>query len=57
MKKEYINPQMDVLNIKVNYNLLSGSGGLDGGTPGNSFTSTDVTYSSEFQDNGGSEDW
>ena len=54
MKKEYINPQLEVVMLNT-MPLLAGSG-LDGGTPGNSYTSTDVTYSSEFFDNGGSEE-
>ena len=51
MKKDYINPEMTVVVMTVNQQLLAGSpdaGGQYGGTE---------VLSSEFQDNGVSEDW
>ena len=51
MKKTYIAPQVEVMDIKMNYNLLNGSpGAKTGSTLQNEFDSTDTTYSSEFFD-------
>ena len=56
MKKEYINPEMEVVRLTMNQHLLEGSdpdvvvntgGSVDAGSVG----------ASEWFDNGGSEDW
>ncbi len=59
MKKEYINPEMQVVIMQTNATILAGSGeGVsDGDKVGNGYNSSDVSYSSGFFDNGGSEDW
>ena len=58
MKKTYIAPQVEVMDIKMNYNLLNGSpGAKTGSTLQNEFDSTDTTYSSEFFDDENEEEW
>lgn len=59
MKKEYINPEMEVVMLQSNNAILAGSGEgvADGDTPGEGYNPNDVSYSSGFFDNGGSEDW
>ena len=57
MKKTYMAPQVEVMDIKMNYNLLNGSpGAKTGSTPQNEFNDSDITYSSEFFDDD-EEDW
>ncbi len=53
MKKNYLAPEMEVVNMTT-MQMLAASG------DGTMEVSTDKTYTmdaSEFQDNGGSEDW
>lgn len=59
MKKEYINPEMQVVMLQTNATILAGSGeGTSNGDKlGNGYTESDVSYSSGFFDNGGSEEW
>ena len=57
MKKTYINPTMVAVELQYNNHLLAGSGGVaDGGTPGEAYSSGDVSYSRgyDFDDE---EDW
>ena len=56
MKKTYINPSMEIVKINATSQLLSGSGIETGGTPGEEYTSTDVSYSRGF-DFDDEEDW
>ena len=48
MKKTYINPNMSVVTMKMAQHLLNGSGVKNGGTPGQEYTSTDVSYGREY---------
>lgn len=59
MKKEYINPEMEVVMLQSNNAILAGSGEgvAEGDTLGEGYNPNDVSYSSGFFDNGGSEDW
>ena len=48
MKKQYVNPTMEVVEMNTKCNILAGSGGLTtGSTTGEEYTSTDVSYSRE----------
>lgn len=57
MKKNYLSPNIEVVELELNY-LMAGSVGstsdqqAETGSPGST-----VNFSSEFFDNGGSEDW
>ena len=55
MKKEYINPEMEVVVLNVNQQLLDGS--PQGTYDPNSSVDPVYVEASQFQDNGGSEDW
>ena len=45
MKKTYINPNIEVVNLNVKTGLLAGSGGVTtDSTPGNAYNSGDVSY-------------
>ena len=47
MKKTYINPTMEVVELKTKCSILAGSGqgGVDpNGTPGDEYTPTDESY-------------
>ena len=57
MKKEYINPEMLVVMMQTMTVLAASEGVNSGNSVGDGYSSTDVTYSSGFFDNGGSEDW
>lgn len=61
MKKEYINPEMEVVMLQTKATILAGSGegGVeDGDSVGNQVKDSDAgLFSSQFFDNGGSEDW
>ena len=48
MKKEYINPNMNVVTMKMAQHLLNGSDVKTGGKLGGEYTSTDVSYGREF---------
>ena len=52
MKKEYINPEMEVVNIQIRQQMLAGSPDA-----GDEYQDGDPVLSTEFFDNGGSEDW
>ena len=44
--KTYLKPELSILEIHIELNILAGSGGVNNGdTVGNSFNSDDVTYS------------
>ncbi len=46
MKKTYINPEMETMELKMNCAMLTGSGGVTSGSQlGGDYTSTDVSYS------------
>lgn len=53
MKKTYLIPNIVVIELNSTCALLGGSGVKDGGTPGDEYTSTDVTYSRRRNDFGG----
>ena len=57
MKKEYINPEMQVVMMQTMTVLAASEGVNSGNSVGDGYSSTDVTYSSGFFDNGDSEDW
>ena len=59
MKKEYINPEMEVVMLQTNATILAGSEGgtQTGDTPGKEYNPDDVSYSSGFFDNGGQVIW
>ncbi|MBQ8656156.1 MAG: hypothetical protein IJ527_03745 [Prevotella sp.] len=47
MKKQYINPTMDVVKVNMSNSLLAVSGGgleSGSGTPGDEYTSTDESF-------------
>ena len=48
MKKIYMSPQMDVIELKSHQTLLAGSAGVaEGNTLGDEFTDTDVSFAPE----------
>ena len=47
MKKTYINPTLDVVEMKYTHQLLNGSGVLTGGVPGEEYTPGDVSFGRE----------
>ncbi len=57
MKKEYINPEMQVVIMQTMTVLAASVGVETGNSVGDGYTESDVSYSSGFFDNGGSEDW
>ena len=57
MKKEYINPEMQVVMMQTMTVLAASEGVESGNNPGEHYNPSDVSYSSGFFDNGGSEDW
>ena len=57
MKKNYLSPNIEVVELELNY-LMSGSVGSTSEEQAASGSSDNtVNFSSEFFDNGGSEDW
>ena len=44
MKKTYINPSLEVINVNAKCQLLNGSGVKTGGAVGQEYSSTDVNY-------------
>ena len=44
MKKIYMNPEMEVVEIKMTMGILAGSGVGDGDTPGDDYNSGDESY-------------
>ena len=54
MKKEYVNPQTVVIDLKVSQSLLAGSLKDQEATKGNDGFFDDAA---RYHDNGGSEDW
>lgn len=48
MKKTYINPNMNVVTMKMAQHLLNGSDVKTGGKLGGEYTSSDVSYGREF---------
>ncbi len=50
MKKTYINPTLDVVEMEYTHQLLNGSGVLTGGVPGEAYTPSDESYSRESLD-------
>ena len=50
MKKKYINPTMEVVDIKANTQLLAGSPGLGGNYGGGGILSRDVDDFDEIED-------
>ena len=57
MKKEYINPEMEVVMLQTMTVLAASVGVETDNSVGDGYSSTDVSYSSGFFDNGGSEEW
>ncbi len=55
MKKEYVNPEMQVVVLNVNQQLLNGS--PQGTYDPTSSVDAGSVEASQFFDNGGSEDW
>ncbi len=57
MKKNYLSPNIEVVELELNY-LMAGSVGSTSETEASEGSSNGtVNLSSEFFDNGGSEDW
>ena len=57
MKKNYLSPNIEVVELELNY-LMSGSVGSTSEVEAASGSEgSTVNFSSEFFDNGGSEDW
>ena len=54
MKKEYINPEMEVVNIQIRQQMLAGSPEVD---EEEEYKEGDPVLSTGFFDNGGSEEW
>ena len=52
MKKEYINPEMKIVNIQIRQQMLAGSPNA-----GEKYQEGDLVLSTEFFDNDDSEDW
>ena len=48
MKKEYMIPELETIDIKMNNALLAGSGVTDGSTPGEGYNPSDPTYAPVF---------
>ena len=48
MKKTYINPNMNVVTMKMAQHLLNGSDVRTGGKLGDGYNSSDVSYGREF---------
>jgi hypothetical protein len=47
MKKTYINPEVEVIKLASQMQILNGSGVLTGGVPGEEYTDTDVSFGRE----------
>ncbi len=57
MKKNYLSPNIEVVELELNY-LMSGSvGSTSEEEAASGSEGSTVNFSSEFFDNGGSEDW
>ena len=50
MKKTYINPEVEVIKLASQMQILNGSGVTTGGVPGEEYTDTDVSFAREFDE-------
>ena len=50
MKKTYINPEMEIIKISMNQQMLAGSGVESGSTLGDGFSGSDESYARESGD-------
>ncbi len=47
MKKTYINPEVEVIKLASQMQILNGSGVTTGSVPGEEYTDTDVSFGRE----------